>query len=65
MATPTDRYYMKVDGFLSHPCSYTDMVSLDTILPAAPTRLSVNPVHIFLLTCHSDHFIIQGSDKQP
>ena len=52
MATPTDRYYMKVDGFLSHPCSYTDMVCLDPILPAAPTRLLVNPVKIFSLTGH-------------
>jgi len=65
MATPTYGDHMQVDRLLPHSSQYPDMVGLDAICAATPARLSVNPVHIFLLTRHSGQFIIQGSNRQP
>ncbi len=65
MATPTYGDHMQVDRLLPHSGQNPDMVRLNAICAAAPTRLPVNPVHIFLLTRHGRQFIIQVPIKQP
>ncbi len=65
MASPANRYHMKVNGFLSHSSVNANVMRLYPIGSATPTGLLMNPVQICFLTYHSTHLIIPSIGVQP